>query len=100
MTNKSFGRWAAFGCIKGPFRAGKSEIQANVSSLPEVVGDAAVLVNPYEPRAIADGLRRLLTDVALRQDLHGRGVARAQQFSWERSVSRIRDIYNEVARQD
>ena len=50
--------------------------------------------------AIADGLRRLLTDLALRQDLHGRAVARARQFSWERSVSRIRDIYNEVARQD
>ena len=80
--------------------SGTPVLTSNVSSLPEVVGDAAVLVNPYEPRAIADGLRRLLTDVALRQDLHERGVARARQFSWERSVSRIRDIYNEVARQD
>ena len=80
--------------------SGTPVLTSNVSSLPEVVGDAAVLVNPYEPPAIADGLGRLLTDVALRQDLHGRGVARARQFSWERSVSRIRDIYNEVARQD
>ena len=80
--------------------SGTPVLTSNVSSLPEVVGDAAVLVNPYEPRPIADGLRRLLTDVALRQDLHERGVARAHQFSWERSVSRIRDIYHEVARQD
>ena len=80
--------------------SGTPVLTSNVSSLPEVVGDAAVLVNPYEPRAIADGLRQLLTDMALRQDLHRRGVARAHQFSWERSVSRIRDIYNEVARQD
>ena len=80
--------------------SGTPVLTSNLSSLPEVVGDAAVLVNPYEPRAIADGLGRLLTDVTLRQDLHGRGVARARQFSWERSVSRSRDIYNEVARQD
>ena len=60
--------------------SGTPVLTSNVSSLPEVVGDAAVLVNPYEPRAIADGLRRLLTDVALRQDLHERGVARAHQF--------------------
>ena len=76
--------------------SGTPVLTSNVSSLPEVVGDAAILIDPYDPRSIADGMRRLLTDTALRQDLKARGLARAHQFSWERSVARIREIYKEV----
>ena len=76
--------------------SGTPVLTSNVSSLPEVVGDAAILINPYDPRSIADGMRRLLTDATLRQDLKARGLARAHQFSWARSVSRIREIYGEV----
>jgi glycosyltransferase involved in cell wall biosynthesis len=76
--------------------SGTPVITSNVSSLPEVVGDAALLIDPYDPVAIAQAIRRVLTEPALRDDLRCRGLARAQHFSWDRSVRRIREIYAEV----
>jgi glycosyltransferase involved in cell wall biosynthesis len=76
--------------------SGTPVITSNVSSLPEVVGDAALLIDPYEPDSIADAMRRVLTDDALRAQLRERGLARAREFSWERSVRRVRQIYDEV----
>jgi glycosyltransferase involved in cell wall biosynthesis len=78
--------------------SGTPVVTSNVSSLPEVAGDAAVLVDPYDPEEIAGAMHRVLTDTALRAALVARGLARARQFSWERSVRRIREIYGEVAR--
>ncbi len=72
--------------------SGTPVVTSNVSSLPEVAGDAAVLVDPYDPNAIADGIYRVLTDEQLRKDLRHRGVARAGMFSWEQSVRRVRKI--------
>ena len=77
--------------------SGTPVVTSNVSSLPEVAGDAAVLVDPYDPAAIADGIYRVLTDEQLRKDLRHRGVARAGMFSWEQSVRRVRKIYDQVA---
>ena len=77
--------------------SGTPVVTSNVSSLPEVAGDAAVLVDPYRPEAIADGIARVLGDEALRRDLRAKGLARARQFSWEASVRRVREIYGEVA---
>jgi glycosyltransferase involved in cell wall biosynthesis len=76
--------------------SGTPVVTSNVSSLPEVAGDAAVLVDPYDPTAIADGIHRVLIDEGLRKDLRQKGLARARQFSWEQSVRRVRDIYSEV----
>jgi glycosyltransferase involved in cell wall biosynthesis len=76
--------------------SGTPVITSNVSSLPEVVGDAALLIDPYQSDAIADAMERLLTDTALREDLRCRGLARARHFSWERSIARVRQIYDEV----
>jgi glycosyltransferase involved in cell wall biosynthesis len=76
--------------------SGTPVVTSNVSSLPEVAGDAAVLVDPYDPRAIADGIYQVLTDDRFRRDLRARGAARARQFSWEQSVQRVREIYGEV----
>jgi glycosyltransferase involved in cell wall biosynthesis len=75
---------------------GTPVVTSNVSSLPEVVGDAAMLVDPYSSESIADGMRRVLTDEHLRAFLRERGMARAREFSWERSVRRIREVYGEV----
>jgi len=77
--------------------SGTPVITSNVSSLPEVAGDAAVLVDPYDPQAIADGIYRVLTDEQLRRDMVHKGIARAGQFSWEQSARRVRQIYGEVA---
>jgi glycosyltransferase involved in cell wall biosynthesis len=76
--------------------AGTPVITSNVSSLPEVVGEAAILIDPYDLDAIADAMRRVLTDEALRLDLRTRGLARVKEFSWDRSISRVREIYGEV----
>ena len=77
--------------------SGTPVVTSNVSSLPEVAGDAAVLVDPYDSMAIADGIYRVLTDEGLRTDLRRRGLVRAHQFSWESSVRRVREIYGQVA---
>jgi glycosyltransferase involved in cell wall biosynthesis len=77
--------------------SGTPVVTSNVSSLPEVVGNAAVLVDPYDPGAIADGISSVLGDETLRRDLRRRGLERAREFSWERSVRRIHEIYKEVA---
>ncbi len=77
--------------------SGTPVVTSNVSSLPEVAGDAALLVDPYDPSAIADGIYKVLTDETLRRDLRQKGLARARQFSWEDSVRRVREIYGEVA---
>ncbi len=76
--------------------SGTPVVTSNLSSLPEVAGDAAVLVDPYDPHAIAEGVYRVLTDETLRRTLRLKGVARAGQFSWEQSVRRIREIYREA----
>lgn len=77
--------------------SGTPVVTSNVSSLPEVVGDAAILVDPYDSEAIAEGMRRALTDQELRADLRARGLARVKQYSWARSVQRVWEIYQEVA---
>jgi glycosyltransferase involved in cell wall biosynthesis len=76
--------------------SGTPVVTSNVSSLPEVVGNAAIQVDPYDPQAIADGIRRILTDPELRDSLRARGLAHATEFSWERSVRQIREIYAQV----
>ncbi len=76
--------------------SGTPVITSNVSSLPEVCGDAAFFIDPLQTEAIADAMRRVLTDEALRADLRQRGLERAKHFSWEHSIARVREIYTEV----
>lgn len=76
--------------------AGAPVICANVASLPEVVGDAALLVNPRDVREIANAIERVITDRALRDELRARGFARAAQFSWERAARETRQVYERV----
>ena len=78
---------------------GTPVVTSNVSSLPEVTGDAALLVDPTDTNEIADAMKRVLTDPMLHAELRARGLARAKQFSWARSARQIRDIYLEVAAQ-
>jgi glycosyltransferase involved in cell wall biosynthesis len=76
--------------------SGTPVITSNVSSLPEVVGDAALMIDPMEAAAIAQAMRRVLMDSELREELRQRGLRRVKEFSWERSVRRVREIYDEV----
>ena len=78
--------------------AGTPVVTSNVSSLPEVVGDAALLIDPMDASAIARAMARVLGDPRLREELVRRGRERVKTFSWERSVARVRQVYGEVAR--
>jgi glycosyltransferase involved in cell wall biosynthesis len=78
--------------------SGTPVVTSNVSSLPEVTGDAALLVDPTVAEAISDAMRRILTDPAVAADLSARGLKRAREFSWEQAAARIRDIYLDVGR--
>jgi glycosyltransferase involved in cell wall biosynthesis len=77
--------------------SGTPVVTSNVSSLPEVTGDAAVLVDPYDVDSIGDGMRRVLDDRQLADDLRSKGLKRAREFSWERSVEKTQRVYREVA---
>ncbi len=76
---------------------GTPVVTSNVSSLPEVVGNAAVLVNPENVFEIMRALHRVLTDKALRDRLKDRGYQQSSRFSWDKSGSRILDVYEQVA---
>jgi glycosyltransferase involved in cell wall biosynthesis len=78
--------------------SGTPVVASNQSSLPEVTGDAAVLVDPYDVGSIVDGMRRVLTDPVLAAELRRRGPERAREFSWAQSVEKIRAVYEQVGR--
>lgn len=75
---------------------GTPVVTSNVSSLPEVAGDAALPVNPFDVETIADAMRRVLADPALAAHLRERGLARARQFSWERTARETLAVYERV----
>jgi glycosyltransferase involved in cell wall biosynthesis len=76
---------------------GTPVVSSNTSSLPEVAGNAALLVNPENVFEIRRGLQRALLDSTLRDQMKQRGYEQAKRFSWTASVSRILEIYREVA---
>ncbi|HML21258.1 MAG TPA: glycosyltransferase family 1 protein [Aggregatilinea sp.] len=73
---------------------GTPVLASTVSSIPEVAGDAAILVDPYDVDAIRDGMERLLSDESLRTDLVARGRTQAQQFTWARSAQHLEQVYH------
>jgi glycosyltransferase involved in cell wall biosynthesis len=75
---------------------GTAVVCSNATSLPEVAGDAAVLVDPRDPEALAGGLLRVLDDAALRDDLGRRGLARAQRFTWEEAARKTLEVYRKA----
>jgi glycosyltransferase involved in cell wall biosynthesis len=76
--------------------SGTPVVTSNTSSLPEVAGDAAVLVDPYDVGSIVDGIERVLTDQTLADELRRKGPLRAREFSWERSVRKTKELYEAV----
>ncbi len=76
---------------------GTPVVASNTSSLPEVLGNAALLVNPENVFEIRRALQRVLLDPALRARMKERGYEQVQRFSWASSVGRLLDIYREVA---
>jgi len=77
--------------------SGTPVVTSAVSSLPEVAGNAALLVNPYSVDAIAVALGEVLESRELRGDLRERGLRRAAEFSWEHCAWQTAQLYAEAA---
>src|SRR5262249_21987448 len=72
-------------------------LASNTSSLPEVLGDAALLVNPENVFEIARGMKSILFDQALREKLVARGLKQVTKFSWRIAAERVIEAYKKVA---
>ena len=79
---------------------GAPVMTSNRASMAELGADAALLVDPTENEALADGLMRLLTEPGLREGLRAAGLARAAQFSWARAAEETARVYEVVAAHD
>jgi len=71
-------------------------IASNCSSLPEVASDAGLFVDPHDIDGLAQAMRRMVTDPALREQLMAKGFERAQHFSWDRAVQEMLQVYRKV----
>jgi glycosyltransferase involved in cell wall biosynthesis len=71
-------------------------VTSNTSSLPEVVGNAAVLVNPENVFEIMRALHRVLVDQELRERMKRRSYEQSKRFSWESSARRVLQVYQET----
>lgn len=77
--------------------SGVPVLSSNRSAMPEVAGDAAHLVDPYDVEAMTTGLRNLLEDESLRAQLRGRGLARASGFTWQQCAAATVGAYQQAA---
>ncbi|MDD5674757.1 MAG: glycosyltransferase family 1 protein, partial [Chitinivibrionales bacterium] len=77
---------------------GTPVICSNISSMPEVVGDAGLLVPPGDAAALSAAMEQLITNDALRADLHERALRRAAEFSWSKTARETRELYERIAR--
>jgi glycosyltransferase involved in cell wall biosynthesis len=77
---------------------GTAVVTSTTSSLPEVAGDAASLVEPTDVKALGETMLRLLQDPSAREELAAKGLARAKTYSWERTARETIQVYERVAR--
>jgi glycosyltransferase involved in cell wall biosynthesis len=77
---------------------GAPVLTSNRSALPEVAGDAAILVDPEDTEALIGALRNMAADEGLRQDMAARGLARSRLFTWEKAARETWDVYQELLR--
>lgn len=75
---------------------GTPVVTSNVASLPEVVGDAGIMVSPLDIQGLASAVHDVLTDAPLRESLVKKGLARVQKFSWDCAAKSIDRVYSQV----
>ena len=77
-------------------QCGSPVITGDRTSLPEVVGDAGILVDPFDVTSIADAIERMLSDSGLRDEFRQKGFERAKRFSWQRAARETLDVFEKV----
>ncbi|MBN9295345.1 MAG: glycosyltransferase family 4 protein, partial [Flavobacteriia bacterium] len=80
-------------------RCGTPIIAGNLTSLPEVVGDAGILVNPFDTAEIATQMQRLFVDEQLQKDLSEKGLQRAPLFNWDFTANAVWSVIEEVGKE-
>lgn len=77
-------------------QCGTPVIAGDRTSIPEVVGDAGLLVDPFDTNAIGSALERMISDDKLREELKLKGVERARQFSWEKAARQTLNVFERI----
>jgi glycosyltransferase involved in cell wall biosynthesis len=77
--------------------SGVAVVTSDTASMPEVAGDAALLVDPHDPKAMAEGIARVLTEERLREVLTQKGLARARCFTWDSVAQKTLELYAALA---
>lgn len=77
-------------------RCGTPTITSDQTCFPEVVGDASLMIDPFDEQSIADGLWRMISDAELREELRRRGFARSSLFDWRETARLTLDVYERV----
>lgn len=75
---------------------GAPVVTSNTSSLPEVAGDAALLIDPNDPTSLAEAILRVISDSQLRNQLIHKGKERAKLYSWERTAKETLKAYSSL----
>jgi len=71
-------------------------VTSDNSSLPEIMGEAGIMVNPYDTDSLAQAMREVLTDSKLRNDMVSKGLKQAKKFSWERAAMETQEVYEKI----
>jgi glycosyltransferase involved in cell wall biosynthesis len=79
-------------------KCGTPVIVGNATSLPEVVGDAGLKVDPFDVSAIAEAVGELISNSELRKELRDKGRRRAEMFDWQNTAGQTLKVYEQVAR--
>lgn len=80
-------------------RCGVPVITSNTSSMPEVAGDGALIIDPYNPEELCEAMIRIYSNQDIRNDLIAKGLANSDKFSWKAMAERVLSIYKEVIAQ-
>jgi len=77
---------------------GTPVITSNVSSLPEVIGDAGIMIDPHNCEELAQAMHRVLTEPGLKEEMRKKGLERSKGFSWRHTAKRTQEVYNRISK--
>ncbi len=76
--------------------SGTPVITSNITSLPEIGGEAVITANPYDINELAEAMHQVLTDKNLREKMVKSGLHRAKEFAWKKTVDQTKDLYSRL----